>query len=343
MSVEETHSEFDQLISRYLSGELSPEEERDFQNILNSDSRLRTRFDEFQKIWDAAHTPVSDSGYDLDAEWNLMKAQIPELKAEKEARQESGKSRTMFVYTYRIAALLIMGLLLGLGWNYASRNLGTIKVVAQEKAREIVLDDGTQVILNRDSRLRYKKHFSSGERTLSLSGEAWFDVARDTTRPFVIDAGAATVEVLGTSFNVNAYKENTTVEITVESGMVALSSKQEKQTEQEQIILRAGNSGSYHKENRELILTPRANPNNNSWRTRELYFDDSSLQEVVDLVSKVYGANLVIMNADLAACHLTVTFSNQSLESVLSVLEVTLDLEITHAGDEIRLDGEVCN
>jgi hypothetical protein len=84
MSVEETHSEFDQLISRYLSGELSPEEERDFQNILNSDSRLRTRFDEFQKIWDAAHTPVSDSGYDLDAEWKLIKAQIPELKAEKE-------------------------------------------------------------------------------------------------------------------------------------------------------------------------------------------------------------------------------------------------------------------
>ena len=151
------------------------------------------------------------------------------------------------------------------------------------------------------------------------------------------------MKVLGTSFNVNAYKENTTVEITVESGMVALSSKQEKQAEQEQIILRAGNSGSYHKQNQELTLKPRANPNNTSWRTRELYFENSSLQEVVNLVNKVYGAKLVIVNADLAACPLTVTFSNQSLESVLSVLEVTLDLEITPEGDEIRLDGEACN
>lgn len=343
MSLEETHSEFDQLISRYLSRELSPEEQRDFEKILHSDPELKSRVDEFRKIWDAAETPGSDPGYDLDAEWELMKAEIPELVEDSSLIKKAGRSPSLLFYTYRIAAVLLVGLLVALGWRYGSGNMGTVKLVAHEEALEVHLEDGTFIVLNRDSRLRYKKNFASNGRAVSLNGEAWFDVARDTTRPFVIDAGPAMVEVLGTSFNVNAYKENSTVEITVESGMVALTSLMEKEENREQIILQAGNSGTYHKQKQELILKTRANPNNLSWKTRELYFDGSSLQEVVELVNKVYGVSLVIANEELASCPLTATFSDQSLESILNVLEVTLDLELTHQGDEIRLDGTACN
>lgn len=343
MSVEKTHSEFDQQISRYLSGELSPEELRDFEELLRSDPELKARVAEYRKIWDAADESASRQSYDLDAEWKLMKAQIPELSMDNADMEHHGKSRSLLFYTYRIAAVLIAGLLIAFGWMYGTNILGTEKIVAHDEALEVLLEDGTHIILNRDSKLRYKKSFAPTGRKVSLNGEAWFDVARDTARPFVIDAGPATVEVLGTSFNVNAYKINSTVEITVKSGMVALTSGQEKQAKQEQLILRAGNSGTYHKQNQEMVLIPQADPNNISWKTRELYFDDSSLQEVVDLLNKVYGAHLVIANEELAACPLTVTFSNQSLEAILNVLKVTLDLKLSRQGDEIRLDGTACN
>jgi len=135
---------------------------------------------------------------------------------------------------------------------------------ARLEPMEILLEDGTRVMLNRDSKIRYNKKFGTEAREISLRGEAWFDVARDTARPFLIDAGSAMVEVLGTSFNVNAYKENPIIEITVESGVVAVKAKQDLE---EQIILRAGNSGSYNSSKHELKLQSDYNPNNFAWKT----------------------------------------------------------------------------
>ena len=64
---------------------------------------------------------------------------------------------------------------------------------------------------------------------------------------------------------------------------------------------------------------------------------------VADLVNHVYGTNMVIVNPSLASCEITVSFNDQSLEAILKVLEMTLDLSITRSGDEIRLDGKGCN
>jgi len=138
---------------------------------------------------------------------------------------------------------------------------------------------------------------------------------------------------------VNAYRENPTVEITVESGMVALTAKQDLK---EQIVLRAGTSGSYDPRSRELVLEPVSDPNRISWKTRELVFENSPLGEVAELIGKVYHVRMEISNPELAACPITVSFRDQSLESVLNVLELTLDLRISRTGGTIVLEGEGC-
>ena len=333
MSEEKQHSDFNNLVTRHLSGELTPGEERHFQEMLQQDPKKQSRVDEYRKIWDSIRSAADRRSYDLDAEWDLMKEKLPGIET------RSASSRSLLFYSYRIAAALVVGLLFAFAWIYATRVAGTEKVVAENEPVEVFLEDGTLVMLNRYSRIRYKKNFSESERNVYLAGEAWFDVSGDPSRPFKIDAGSAMVEVLGTSFNVNAYKENAAVEIIVESGVVALTAKLDQQ---EQIVLRAGNSGTYNKNNKELKLIPSSNPNKISWKTRELYFDSSSLEEVTELVNSVYNTNLVIVNQELASCRITVTFRNQTLEAVLNVLELTLDLEITRSGDEIRLDGPGC-
>ncbi|MCK4747767.1 MAG: FecR domain-containing protein [Bacteroidales bacterium] len=334
MSDKETHNDFNNLVTRYLSGELTPEEIRGFEELLIRDPEKKTQVEEFRKIWNSLGSVSDRQTYNMDREWDLMREMIPEFAVE-----ERSRGRSALYYTYRIAAALVVGLLFAFAWIYATRMAGTEMVMADNKPVEVILEDGTQVIVNRNSRIRYSKKFGEIERKIRLAGEAWFDVAKDTSRPFIIDAGSATVEVLGTSFNVNAYKENSKVEITVESGVVALTPKQDQT---EQIVLRAGNSGTYHKESRQLELIPSSDPNNISWKTREIFFVNSSLQEVVDLVNRVYNSNLVIMNSELVACPITVTFRDQSLDAILNVLEVTLDLEIARAGNEIRLDGPGC-
>ncbi len=302
-----------------------------FQEELEGDPGKQELLEVYRKIWDSAGSAPDGESYDLDREWVLMKEKLPGFGR--------GKVRSLQYYSYRIAAILVLGLVLTFSWIYLNPKAGLEKVAAENEPVEFILDDGTKVLVNRHSTLRYSSTFDPEERKIFLSGEAWFEVSRDTTRPFIIDAGAALVEVLGTSFNVNAYKKNPVVEITVESGMVGLSAKQDNR---ELIIMKAGSGGTYNKTERELKLIPSPDPNSISWKTRELFFEGSTLQEVVELVNRVYGAHLVIVNRELATCPITVTFRDQTLEAVINVLELTLDLQVSRNGDEIRLDGEGC-
>ena len=337
MSEENLHKDFDQLLSGYLSGELSPGELSFFEQELGKDPARQALLDEYRQIWDSASP---EHGYDLDAEWTLLQKKLPGFEMETGKRKGGHVSgRSLLFYSYRIAAVLVVGLLLAFSWIYLGRHMGMERVLASDVPVEVVLEDGSRVIVNRNSRLRYRKSFDSNERKVYLSGEAWFDVARDTTMPFIIDAGAALVQVLGTSFNVNAYRENPAVEITVESGLVAMSSKADKL---DQIVMKAGSGGRYVKSRKELKLIPSSDPNSISWMTRELIFDGTSLGEVCQLINKVYGVHMIVMNEELSSCPITVTFRDQSLESVLRVLELTLDLQVSRDGGEIRLDGEGC-
>jgi len=353
MKGENTNNEFSSLAIRYLSGELFPGEARRFREILEKDTDRKKLFEEYRKIWESAGSLQQKEIYDLDAEWALMSRKLSAGRKGSESieKPESGEfplkekragepiTRSLLFYTYRIAAVLVVGLIIAFAWIYGTRVVGTEKLVAEAKPAEVVLSDGTRVTLNLDSKIRYRKTFREDERRVYLEGEAFFEVTEDPSKPFRIHAGNALVEVLGTRFNVNAYRKNPTVEIAVESGLVVLSSRQEQQ---EQIVLRAGNSGTYNKKSRQLKLNPRADPNIVAWKTRELYFDSTPLREVVDLVNSVYHTNLVIMNDELAACPITVTFKQQSLDAILNVLERTLDLEITREGDQIMLKGEGC-
>jgi ferric-dicitrate binding protein FerR (iron transport regulator) len=336
MTVNDPHIVFNSLISRFLSEELSSDELLQFRQALATEPELKSRLNEFREIWDSMDGMAEQQRYDLDAEWALMRGKIPDLP---DNRVATGKGRKLLYYSYRIAAVLIAGVIFSFAWIFATQIVGKKVVVASEEPVEILLEDGTQVVLNRNSSIRYRKQFGDDSREILLSGEAWFDVAGDSTRPFVIDAGRAMVEVIGTSFSVNAYKESPTVEITVESGVVSVSVKEDRD---KQIILRAGNSGSYNSNSHELSLVPAYHPNNLSWKTRNLYFEDTPLRDVAHLIGKVYNVSVVILNEELGSCPITVTFSDQSLEAVLNVLEMTLDLEISRSGENITLNGTVC-
>ena len=354
MPAQDSHSVFNNLVTRFISGELTPREEARFREVVSGNQELEARLREYQRVWDSMGQVAGKPVYDLDAEWALLSGKIPGLEetGKKPGRKEdvmkeiqgeaipaTGRGRVLLFYTYRVAAALAVGILFAFAWIYASRFSGTTVVAASGEPVEVFLEDGSRVLLNRDSKIRYPKRFDHVERRVRLAGEAWFDVARDTVRGFVIDAGSAMVEVLGTSFNVNAYRENPVVEITVESGVVSLSAKNDKQ---EQILLHAGNSGTFHGKSRELVLVPVSDPNNVSWKTRNLYFENTTLEEVARVLQKVYDLEMEFLNPDLASCPITVTFVDQSLESVLNVLVLTLDLEVSRTGNRITVDGQGC-
>jgi ferric-dicitrate binding protein FerR (iron transport regulator) len=343
MGVQETNNEFYRLIIRHLSGEISREEAALFQQLLEKDPEKRVILKEYSTIWDKVGSAGEKQAYDLDQEWELLKSNmsLPEESGDRTDLQMKPfpPARSFLFYSYRIAAILIAGVIFAFAWLYVSRMASTETILAGNEPVEVLLEDGTSVTLNRDSRLKVPKKFTTSDRRVLLRGEAWFDVTPDSLRPFRVVAGDALVEVLGTRFNVSAYKDESTVEVTVKSGMVAFTDKQRQLKE---IVLRAGNGGTFDTRNQELTLIKAADPNRLSWKTRELYFEETPLDEAVEIINEVYHTGIAIANPELASCTITVTFNNQSFEAVLKVLELTLDLEIERTGNNITLHGTGC-
>lgn len=329
------HTEFTEEAVKYLSGELSESAKSQFLLGVQSDPEKQKILEEYRKVWESVDKNPEVPVYNLDAEWNLLEGKLAESEAVR-----TTSARSVGFYLYRIAAVLLIGLILSGGFYLANRGITTELLAMKESTGMIELPDGTKVTLNSGSKIRYDKRENQNERRVSLSGEAFFEVVRDTLRPFVIDAGGTRVEVLGTSFNVNAYRNNDKVEITVASGLVAFSSKD---AEDELILLKAGNTAVYDRNRSELKLQATANPNAFSWKTREIFFENTPLIEAIRLINKVYSSNLVLVNPDLNECAITVSFKNQSLDAVMNVLQSTLDLSFEKHGDRVEIEGPGCS
>ena len=340
-----------------MSGEMPDKERRVFEEELAGDPEMRERLDEFRKIWTGVELIRSRGEYDMDEEWNVLRDKMgwsgagkgesdgtEEMgrdgkTAEEDAKEEGRPARSLRYYLVRIAAALVIGFLGVAGWYYGRQALLYDHYVVENGTEVFQLPDGSEVTLNEGSELAWHKRSGSSERKVKLEGEAFFEVVRNPSRPFRIEAGDAQVEVLGTRFNVRAYKDIATVEVTVESGVVAMRSDRDDAGE---LVLKKGNSGVYHRSDRELELVKKADPNVLAWKTRKIMFDRTPLAEAAEVISRVYHIPVELAEPALGRCEITVTFRGQELESVLHVLTGMLDLEVKRRGDRIVLDGPGC-
>lgn len=159
-----------------------------------------------------------------DRAWATLHGRLKEnnlLPDETTSKQPILRALPLFV---RIAAVIV--LVAGMGWaaTYMFRSGTTDMVLVStgrsEKNIKVVLPDGSSVILNHNTQLRYPEKFDQRGRMATLKGEAFFDIISDPANPFFIDAGKASIRVLGTSFNVNTSNRNDEVEVYVKSGRV---------------------------------------------------------------------------------------------------------------------------
>jgi ferric-dicitrate binding protein FerR (iron transport regulator) len=333
MKNEDQHIEFREQIVKYLAGEMSLGEGRTFEELILTDKEKRLVFEESKRIWEGVNRLAARNKYNMDSEWNMLASKM-------DFTEKSNQTISLKSYFLRIAAVFVIGLAVLAGFIVVRNNMMYEKFAFEDEQGIIQLQDGSKVTLNEGSTLKYAVDENLGVRKVSLSGEAFFEVARDTIRPFIIDAGLAEIEVLGTSFNVRAYKNIPVVEVTVNTGLVSMLSKK---TEDNLLILNPGNTGIYNKDKKELVFVSEADPNAFSWKTRELIFDEAPLSKVVDDINRIYKSNLKIADEGISDCIITVSFSDQEFSAVLNVLVSTLDLKMERKNGAIVLSGEGCN
>ena len=184
------------------------------------------------------------------------------------------------------------------------------------------LPDGTIVKLNAGSRLSYPKEFSPGEREITLVGEAFFDVSRDETKPFIIRTPDLEVQVLGTSFNVRAYEGEDISKVAVATGEVAVGP-----TAGSYENLLPGNMISYSRSSGQMHASDYDADLELGWKDNLLVFQKEKLAGVLTKLSRWYGVEFVLLKDFDDKEDYSGKYDNPSLEQVLSGLSFVFDLK----------------
>lgn len=332
MSASNKHINYDELIARYLSGETSIDEVLRLESWVKEDELNKKHFIEFKRAWQLSNS--ASKSIDTNKAWNKIEGSIVETgKDTNVIHIKAKKSNTIF---YRMAASIIVLLSVGLMLYFLLSNKN-VELIANDSTLTEWLIDGSEITLNVNSSLTVLKNFNKKERLVKLSGDAFFDVKPNPEKPFIINAGEATIKVLGTSFYVNAKTDSPEIEVTVTTGKVAMISETG-----EEINLIAGETGRYNKQIEQLVKEETKDQNVLSWKTRKIKFENTSLLEVISVLSKTYDVHIQFENSDLENCRLTANFDHQSLANVLLIIEETLDITSKKTDNTIILSGNGC-
>jgi transmembrane sensor len=182
-------------------------------------------------------------------------------------------------------------------------------------------------------------NFNKETRIVHLKGEAYFEVSKNPSKPFIIQIENTEIKVLGTSFNVKAYHNMDKIEVTVKEGTVSLY---EKNKENQRIIATAGEKAEFSKQSGEFKKQTNENKNYNSWKTRSIIFDNSSLINITETLKDVYYKDIILEDPSLGKCTVTTTFENKDLKTVMHVLESTLEISFEERDGKIYISGKGC-
>jgi ferric-dicitrate binding protein FerR (iron transport regulator) len=317
-----------QILTRSIAGEVTSQEQEELKLWLADREENRKEYEKLRQTWEVIGQTRLENEIDVGHEWKYHQGIL---------KKKPVSDRRFMRNFMRVAATIIVFFGIGVIAYYLLRGETITTEYAQTSVAE--LPDGTRVTLNGDSKLHYSRKFGKEKREVSLEGEAYFEVAKDSLNPFIIHVDNAAIKVLGTSFNVRAYEDTEKVEVTVTEGKVSLYDQDKTST---QVIASRGEKAEYHRANRSVRKEVNTDKNYLAWKTHILIFEDIPLKEVVQVISEVYYKDIRLRNKAIARCYLTVSFEDQDLETILNVLAMTLDLAIQKEKDVIYLSGPGC-
>ncbi|GAB3650268.1 FecR family protein [Echinicola sediminis] len=239
-------------------------------------------------------------------------------------------------FLYRVAAVLMLSLLIAfIAARLTMHEEKALPIVVQKEVKEyvaplgvksnLILSDGSRVILNSNSSIRFIEGFEDDKRVIELKGEAFFDVAEDKTRPFIVNAANTSTKALGTSFNISAYKNEDT-RISLVTGVVEVEVEEENIPGLRLIpgeavsVGQAENPVKYLFKEAEVL----------SWTRKTIFFEDTPIKEVVRVLENWYGVHVELANEPSENFGLSGVFKNKSLEDVLEGMQYSarIDYEI---------------
>jgi ferric-dicitrate binding protein FerR (iron transport regulator) len=337
--VKNLRNDIDELIGKYLAGEASHEEREVVDGWRGENESNRQYFSQIQTIFARAATVSPDLQFDEDAAWNKVRARLKQTHGKVVNLQPERPANNAWSILWKIAASILLVAVVGF---FAYQNLQSsddavvpVQVIAEKKTVRDTLPDGSEVVLNKKTRLTYAYDSRKKEHRVKLKGEAYFSMAHEEKKNFVVDVEGVFIRDIGTSFNVKAYPNSNTIEVVVEEGEVIFYTETDSG-----LTLKANGKGIYDRVTKQFSVDqPEANVT--AYKTRYFVFSGTSLAEVARQLNAVYDRKVIVSEA-IQGCQLTVDFDNDNLESIVDVISQTLQLKVRDTPQGILLEGTTC-
>ena len=191
-----------------------------------------------------------------------------------------------------------------------------VKAAKGDKAT-IELPDGTNVVLNSASQLSYLNNFGEKVRRVQLNGEAYFKVAHDEKHPFVVQIGDLEVKVLGTSFNISAYKDDKEITVVLLEGKVGVYAQERSH------IMKPGDKIEYNKTTHQIKTTQVHPTDYIEWTKGNMYFEKESLENIMKTLSRIYDVEIRFDSGKLPKEYFTGTIPGGGIQNALNILMLT--------------------
>lgn len=233
--------------------------------------------------------------------------------------------------TMLVAAASLLVLLSAVIPVFLHFNETTITIIAQQGERtRIVLPDSSIAYLNSGSAMSYSSHMRGSERTVTLSGEAYFEVKHNPSKPFIVESRTLKTRVLGTRFVVSDYPgENASV--VVRSGKVGVATPDNKQ-----LAILEKDQRVYYK-NGVAMRESVAAKDYYSWKDGSIVFNEANLKQVIHILNRRFNVNIVLTSAFDKKCTITGSYPDQRIEDVLKSLQFIYGIEYS-----LEANGEIC-
>ena len=330
------------LMTRKLSGEASLPELDELAGLLSADPALKEEADIYTRYWEQQQQEQN-----ANTESALQKV-LGQINNETEIGESSieapVKRMPVWKMIARIAAMLVLLAGLGIGVYKIFINPKSVKPVENNLVKKqnakgvkstIELADGSKIWLNADSKVQYPALFNGNTREVYLNGEAFFDIAKNPAKPFIIHLSKGTVRVLGTSFNIKAYDNEPVVETSVATGRVAFIPRLKNNKQADTVFLTPNNKVVYRVDEEKIITATTVSSEDKAWTEGKMIFRAMLFEDIAVELERNFGKKVVFKNEEARNYRLTGSFQNNTLAEILYYLSKTKTFSYTISDEEI--------
>jgi ferric-dicitrate binding protein FerR (iron transport regulator) len=315
-----------ELLASYLAGEASASERETVERWAAADAKHALELAQMRRIWGLGAEGLPVPEVDVDRAWDRTVARMDAAEGRGRVIPLGRRAR---MWRFVAAAVVIAGVVFAVRFLFGP---STERLVADTSSLSATLADSSRVTLLPGTRITARM---GAERQVALNGRAYFEVTKDPEHPFVVEAGALTVTVLGTSFEVTAYDTATSMQVRVREGRVQVV------TNNDTLVLVSGEHARFDRA-RQVLAREAAGPVER-WGGRILQFEQAPLSLVVRQLRERYGVEVELANEAIGRCALTATFEEEPVEQVLQVVAATFGLQVEPiAPGRYMLIGDGC-